>query len=61
MITAPLMTGIAIYSESFILLVFGPQWHLTSDILKWLAPTAIIQSVLSTTGAVFLLKDVLIF
>lgn len=56
MITAPLMTGIAIYSESFILLVFGPQWHLTSDILKWLAPTAIIQSVLSTTGAVFSAK-----
>lgn len=29
---------------------------LTAEILRWLAPTAIIQAVLSTTGAVFMAK-----
>ncbi|WP_413725040.1 lipopolysaccharide biosynthesis protein [Sodalis sp. RH16] len=56
MITTPLMSGIAFYSEPFVRLVIGPQWHLTGDILKWLAPTAIIQAVLSTSGSVFMAK-----
>ncbi|HDH1530274.1 MULTISPECIES: lipopolysaccharide biosynthesis protein [Klebsiella pneumoniae complex] len=56
LITAPLMAGIAILSEPFIHIVFGAQWKITADVLKWLAPTAIIQSVLSTTGAVFSAK-----
>jgi len=56
LITAPLMSGIALYSKPFIFLFFGPQWYITADVLKWLAPTAIIQSVLSTTGAVFMAK-----
>ncbi|MFU8591688.1 lipopolysaccharide biosynthesis protein, partial [Klebsiella pneumoniae] len=56
LITAPLMSGIALYSKPFILLVFGPQWYITADVLKWLAPTAIIQSVLSISGAVFMAK-----
>ncbi|HIB9002823.1 polysaccharide biosynthesis C-terminal domain-containing protein [Raoultella ornithinolytica] len=50
------MCGIALYSQPFVLLVFGPQWHITADVLKWLAPTAIIQSILSTSGAVFMAK-----
>lgn len=56
LITAPLMSGLAFYSEPFIRLVFGPQWHITSDVLKWLAPTAIIQAILSTSGSVFMAK-----
>lgn len=56
LVTMPLMSGIAIYSHPFVLLVFGPQWHITADVLKWLAPTAIIQAVLSTTGSVFMAK-----
>lgn len=56
LITTPLMSGLAFYSSPFISLVFGGQWSMTSDILKWLAPTAIIQSVLSTTGSVFMAK-----
>lgn len=56
MITMPLMTGLAYYSHPFVLFVFGNEWGLTSDILKVLAPTAIIQSVLSTTGSVFMAK-----
>ncbi|MCV6913004.1 MOP flippase family protein [Klebsiella pneumoniae] len=56
MITIPLMSGMAFYHESFILLIFGPQWELASKILMWLAPTAIIQSILSASGAVFMAK-----
>ncbi|MBA5599883.1 MOP flippase family protein [Pectobacterium aroidearum] len=55
-ITMPLMSGIALLSQPFVNLVFGSQWWLTADILTWLAPTAIIQSVLSTTGSVFMAK-----
>ncbi|WPI72082.1 lipopolysaccharide biosynthesis protein [Klebsiella pneumoniae] len=56
LITMPLMGGVALYSEPFIRLVFGPQWHLSADILRLLAPTAIIQAILSTTGSVFMAK-----
>lgn len=56
LITAPLMSGLAILSTPFIILVFGHQWILTASILKWLAPTAVIQSVLSTSGSVFMAK-----
>ena len=50
------MSGLAFYSEPFIRLVFGEEWHLTGIVLKWLAPTAIIQAVLSTSGSVFMAK-----
>lgn len=56
MITAPLMTGLAILSVPFVNLVFGPNWTLVASILKFLAPTAIIQAILSTTGSVFSAK-----
>ncbi|HBE3947712.1 TPA: oligosaccharide flippase family protein, partial [Escherichia coli] len=56
LLTAPLMSGLAIYSKPFVFLIFGPQWHITADVLQWLAPTAIIQSILSTTGSVFMAK-----
>ena len=61
-ITCPLMmSGLAFYSEPFIRLIFGDEWYLTGIVLKWLAPTAIIQAVLSTSGSVLWLKVVQIF
>lgn len=56
LISAPLMGGLAVISKPFVDLIFGPQWFITAEVLKWLAPTAIIQSVLSTTGSVFMAK-----
>lgn len=53
MLSAPLMSGVAILSTPLINNIFGSQWTLTAGILVWLAPTAILQSVISTTGAVF--------
>ncbi|MEG3130356.1 lipopolysaccharide biosynthesis protein [Pantoea cypripedii] len=55
-ITAPMMTIVGYYSFPLIRVVFGDQWLKTAEILKWLAPTAILQSVLSTSGAVFMSK-----
>ncbi|EOG7227330.1 lipopolysaccharide biosynthesis protein [Klebsiella michiganensis] len=56
MIVIPLMTGLAILNEAFVNLVFGHNWSLTASILVWLAPTGIIQAMLSTTGTVFMAK-----
>ena len=56
LITSPLMTGLAFYSQPFVEVIFGSQWYLTSEVLKWLGPTAILQAVLSISGAVFMAK-----
>lgn len=53
-ISAPLMLGLAAISSDFVHLFFDKRWSLVGDLLIWLAPTAIIQSVLSTTGTVFI-------
>ncbi|MEO4200974.1 lipopolysaccharide biosynthesis protein [Acinetobacter pittii] len=50
---SPLMLGLAALSKDFVLIFFDEKWSLLSDLLVWLAPTAIIQSILSTTGTVF--------
>ncbi|HBX8302004.1 TPA: lipopolysaccharide biosynthesis protein, partial [Klebsiella pneumoniae] len=56
LLVLPLMTGLIVLNEPFIRLVFGPQWDITAKVLIWLAPTGIIQAVLSTSGTVFMAK-----
>lgn len=56
LLVLPLMVGLMALSEPFIKLVFGDKWHNTALILAWLAPTGIIQAVLSTSGTVFMSK-----
>lgn len=53
-IIPPMMFGLAVVSKDFITVVFGEQWTPVSSILIWLAPTAILQSLISTTGSVFM-------
>ncbi|MBZ1956383.1 MOP flippase family protein [Klebsiella pneumoniae] len=53
-IIPPMMFGLAVVSKDFITVVFGEQWSPVSNILIWLAPTAILQSLISTTGSVFM-------
>ena len=55
-ISFPLMTGMMVLRDSFVNLVFGVQWHLVASILWWLAPTGMLQSMNSTTGAVLTAK-----
>ncbi|HBW9887400.1 MOP flippase family protein [Klebsiella pneumoniae] len=55
-LVVPLMSGLAYISNPFVYFIFGDKWTLTASILLWLAPTAIIQAVLSSTGTVFMAK-----
>ncbi|HFR6481975.1 TPA: flippase, partial [Shigella boydii] len=50
----PLIISLLCLNEMVINIIFGEKWHLSSSILVWLAPTAIIQSILSTTGIIFM-------
>lgn len=53
-LSAPLMLGLAAVSHDFVSIFFDSKWSLIGGLLVWLAPTAIIQSTLSTTGTVFI-------
>lgn len=53
MLTAPLMAGLFMLREPFVLLVFGPRWIAVAGLLKWLAAVGFIQSLTASTGAVF--------
>lgn len=53
MLTAPLMLGISALSNDFVSIFFKEAWNDMAVILCWLAPSAIIQAILSTTGAIF--------
>lgn len=53
-VTAPMMAGLAVLRDPFVAIIFGAQWTLVPSILLWLAPTGFIQSLLSTTGSVFM-------
>lgn len=54
MLTAPLMFGISALSNDFVDIFFKDEWSDVALILCWLAPSAIIQSILSTSGAIFI-------
>lgn len=56
-IIPPLMFGLAVVSKDFVVIVFGEQWLPVSNIILWLAPTAILQSLVSTTGSVFMSQN----
>ena len=51
-LSAPLMMGLMVLSKNFVNVFFGNRWPDLNSILFWLAPTAIIQSVLSISGAI---------
>lgn len=53
-LTAPLMAGVWLLREPFIVLMLGPRWTEVATILAWLAPVGFIQSLTSTTGTVFM-------
>lgn len=55
-IVFPLMVGLATLREPFFNIAFGPEWALSATIMLWLAPTGIVQSLTSSTGAVLMSK-----
>lgn len=58
LLTFPLMTGLWITREEFVLVVYGDKWHGLETIIAWLAPVGLLQSVNSTTGTVYMAKGV---
>jgi PST family polysaccharide transporter len=56
LLTAPLMTGIFVLREPFIDTFLGPRWHDAADVLQWLAPIGFVQSIVSTTGTVSMVR-----
>ncbi len=55
-VTAPMMLGVAVVREPFVRLMFGKQWMAAAEILAWLAPTGLLQSIVSTVGTVFIAR-----
>lgn len=53
LLTAPMMAGLFMLREPFVLLLFGPRWLAVADLLRWLAAVGFIQSLTASTGAVF--------
>lgn len=56
LVTAPLMVGLLVVREPLVRVVFGPAWPAVPEILAWLAPTGFIQSIVSSTGTVFMAR-----
>lgn len=54
LITFPILAGIAILSEPFVLIVLGEQWSSMISILPLLALVAIPQSILTVNGTLYL-------
>jgi len=53
-LTGPLMGGVWVVRSEFVNVVFGSNWTAVVPILAWLAPVGFIQSIVSTTGTVFM-------
>lgn len=53
-VTFPLMWGLIVTTDSFVLVVFGPGWSAIVPVLKILALVGLVQSVSSLVGSLFL-------
>jgi O-antigen/teichoic acid export membrane protein len=56
LLTAPLMSGIFVLREPFIDVFLGRRWHDAAAVLQWLAPVGFLQSLVSTTGTVSMVR-----
>lgn len=55
-VTAPMMCGLFVLRALFVSVVLGDKWAAVAPLLAVLAPTGFIQSIVSTTGAVFMAR-----
>jgi PST family polysaccharide transporter len=53
-ITTPLALGLFALREPFVLALMGERWLKVADLLFWLAPLSMVQSVLTTVGWLYL-------
>ena len=54
LISAPLMLGLFVLREPFVVTVLGSQWMPVADLLAWFAPIGLLQSVGTTVGTLYL-------
>lgn len=54
LISAPIMLGLFVLRQSFVEAVLGPRWFPVSDLLMWLAPIGLIESIGTTVGSIYL-------
>jgi O-antigen/teichoic acid export membrane protein len=54
LITAPLSLGLFVLREPFVLALMGERWLKVADVLFWLAPVSMLQSVGTTVGWLYL-------
>lgn len=52
-LSAPAMAGLWALREPFVAVAFGPRWGEVPELLAWLAPVGLLQSMTSTVGTVF--------
>lgn len=53
-ITAPLMAGLWLLRDAFVTVALGERWMTVPIVLAWLAPVGFLQSLITTTGTVFM-------
>jgi O-antigen/teichoic acid export membrane protein len=54
LITCPLMVGLWVLREPFVLAVLGSDWETVPAVLAWLAPVGLAQSLVSPVGLLYL-------
>jgi O-antigen/teichoic acid export membrane protein len=52
--TAPLMAGVWVLRKPFVEVFFGARWLPVADVLAWLAPIGMIQSMQTTVGLIYM-------
>jgi len=57
LLTFPLMTGLWVCRSEFVAVVYGNKWLGLIELIAWLAPVGLLQSVLSTAGTVFMARN----
>lgn len=53
-VTAPLMFGFFVLRDPLILVALGSEWQPVADVLAWLIPVGLMQSVAATVGSLYL-------
>lgn len=53
-ISFPLMVGLWLVRDSVVSVLLGPHWTALSGLITWLAPSGLVQSIVSCVGPVFM-------
>jgi len=54
LVTVPLMIGLWVLRKPFVEVVFGKRWWPVAEVLAWLAPVGMVQSVFTTVGLIYM-------